>query len=173
MWASTTGWPRLIACLKLQVIFRKRATNYRALLRKMTCEDNASYGSSPPCTKVSIFICVSYLIEILFLEIYHTNEDEKMKVLIFILYSLCGTFRYFLCGTFSRKRESRIYHTNEDEDFLLNLPHKEYPLNVPHKEYPLDVQHTRVYLCNMTHWRATRLIYVRHDSVICDMTQSV
>jgi len=94
MWASTTGWPRLIACLKLQVIFRKRATNYRALLRKMTCEDNASYGSSPPCTKVSIFICVSYLIEILFLEIYHTNEDE---------------------------------------DFLLNVPHKEYPLNVQHK----------------------------------------
>jgi len=36
--------------LKLQVIFRKTATNYRALLRKMTCEDKASYGSTPPCT---------------------------------------------------------------------------------------------------------------------------
>jgi len=34
---------------QLQVIFRKRATNYRALLRKMTCKDKASYGSSPPC----------------------------------------------------------------------------------------------------------------------------
>ena len=30
-----TGWRRLIGCLKLQVNFRKRATNYRALLRKM------------------------------------------------------------------------------------------------------------------------------------------
>ena len=39
-----------IGCLKLQVIFRKRACNYRALLRKMTYEDKASYGSSPPCT---------------------------------------------------------------------------------------------------------------------------
>jgi len=42
-------WPRLIKCLKLQVIFRKRATIYRALWRKMTCKDKASYGSSPPC----------------------------------------------------------------------------------------------------------------------------
>jgi len=33
----------------LQVIFRKRATNYRALLRKMTYDDKASYDSTPPC----------------------------------------------------------------------------------------------------------------------------
>ena len=32
---SCTGWRRPIRCLKLQVIFRKRAANYRALLRKM------------------------------------------------------------------------------------------------------------------------------------------
>ena len=44
-----TGWRRPIGCLKLQVIFRKRATNDRALLRKMTCKDKASYESSPPC----------------------------------------------------------------------------------------------------------------------------
>jgi len=48
VWA--TGWRIIIGCLKLQVIFRKRATNYRALLRKMTCKDKASCGSSPPCT---------------------------------------------------------------------------------------------------------------------------
>jgi len=46
-----TGWQRLIGCLKLQVTFRERDTNDRALLRKMTCEDKASYGSSPPCTQ--------------------------------------------------------------------------------------------------------------------------
>jgi len=43
-------WPssglRPIGCLKLQVIVRKRAANYRALLRKMTCKDKASYASS-------------------------------------------------------------------------------------------------------------------------------
>ena len=31
-----TGWRRPIECLKLQVSFRKRATKYRALLRKIT-----------------------------------------------------------------------------------------------------------------------------------------
>jgi len=46
---SCTGWRRLIGCLKLQVIFRKRATNYSALLRKMTYEDKASYDSAPSC----------------------------------------------------------------------------------------------------------------------------
>ena len=45
-----TGWWRPIGCLELQLIFRKRATNCRALLRKMTYKDKASYGSSPPCT---------------------------------------------------------------------------------------------------------------------------
>jgi len=44
-----TGWRRLIGCLKLQVIFRKSASNYRALLRKMTYEDKASCDSTPLC----------------------------------------------------------------------------------------------------------------------------
>jgi len=49
-----TGCPRLIGCLKLQVIFRNRATDYRSLLRKMTYKDKASYGSSPPCTQFTV-----------------------------------------------------------------------------------------------------------------------
>ena len=53
------GWRRHIGCLKSRGIFRKRATNNRALLRKTTCKDKASYGSSPPCTSHNI----SYLIE--------------------------------------------------------------------------------------------------------------
>jgi len=44
-----TGWRRLIGSPKLQIIFHKRATKYRALLRKMTCKDKGSYESSPPC----------------------------------------------------------------------------------------------------------------------------
>ena len=36
--------------LSLYVIFRKRASNYMALLRKITYKDKASYGSSKPCT---------------------------------------------------------------------------------------------------------------------------
>ena len=50
-----TGWRRLIGCLKLQVNFRKRATNYRALLQKMTHEDKASYDSTSPCISETKF----------------------------------------------------------------------------------------------------------------------
>jgi len=46
---SSTGWWRPIGYLKLQIIFHKRATIYRALLRKMTYKDKAFYASSPPC----------------------------------------------------------------------------------------------------------------------------
>ena len=45
MCVSDTGWRRLIGCLKLQVIFRNRANNYRALLRKITYENKASYAT--------------------------------------------------------------------------------------------------------------------------------
>ena len=47
-----TGWRRPIGCLALQVKLHKRATNYRALLRKMTRKDKASYESWPPCNAV-------------------------------------------------------------------------------------------------------------------------
>ena len=47
-----TGWRRLIECLKLQVVFRKKATNHRALLHKMTHQDKASYDSTPPCIRI-------------------------------------------------------------------------------------------------------------------------
>ena len=53
---SGKGWWKSIGCLKLQVPFRKRATNYRVLLRKMTCKDTASYGFSPSSMKCLIFI---------------------------------------------------------------------------------------------------------------------
>jgi len=54
-----TGWRRFIGYLKLQVVMRKRASNYRALLRKMTCKDKAYYESLPPCSgnhKVSLSV---------------------------------------------------------------------------------------------------------------------
>ena len=50
-----TGWRRLIGSPKLQIIFHKRATKYRALLRKMNYKDKGSYESSPPCTQTPLF----------------------------------------------------------------------------------------------------------------------
>jgi len=50
----TTGWRRLIGSPKLQIIFHKRATKYRSLLRNMTYKDKGSYDSSPPCTVICV-----------------------------------------------------------------------------------------------------------------------
>ena len=47
---GSTGWRRLIGSPKLQIIFHKRATKYRSLLRKMIYQDKGSYESSPPCS---------------------------------------------------------------------------------------------------------------------------
>jgi len=49
---NSTGWRRLIGSPKLQIIFHKRATKYRSLLRKMTYKDKGSYESSPPCSDI-------------------------------------------------------------------------------------------------------------------------
>ena len=70
-----TGWQRHVGCLKLQVIFRKRATKYRALLRKMTCRDMASYDSTPPCINTST----------------HTRSNIRDKVCCKILDSMLYT----------------------------------------------------------------------------------
>jgi len=44
-----TGRQRCVGCLKSNISFCKRATNYRDLLQKMTCKDKESCASSPPC----------------------------------------------------------------------------------------------------------------------------
>ena len=44
-----------------QVIFRKRATNYTALLRKLTYKNKTSCGSMPPCSVLSVFCLVGVL----------------------------------------------------------------------------------------------------------------
>ena len=53
-----TGWRRPIKCLKLQVIFRKRATNYMALLRIMIYNDEAFVNQCGSQTSSTVGICV-------------------------------------------------------------------------------------------------------------------
>ena len=47
---SHAEWRRPVGCLKLQVNFCKRATNYLALLREISYKGKASSGSTPPYT---------------------------------------------------------------------------------------------------------------------------
>ena len=79
-----TGWQRPIGCLKLQVIFRKRTTNYRALLQKMTYEYKPSYASSPLCIVARLYSSVYWWI---LLSSLHTNESSSFAGSA--VYSLC------------------------------------------------------------------------------------
>jgi len=97
-----TGWRKPIGCRKLQVILRKRATNHRALLRKMTWKHKASYGSSPPCIEpsfesiysLSIWYprkSISFHLQLYFLSFTHVFL--KFKILasqIYLLHCKCS-----------------------------------------------------------------------------------
>jgi len=100
-----TEWRRLIGCLKLKVIFRKRATNYRALLRKMTYEDKASCDSTPPCTK-SCRACVWWCT----IETPHAHHHMRVHIYflpfltcmqIYIWHSLYAYTYAYMCVTLS------------------------------------------------------------------------
>ena len=69
-----TGWRRTIGCLKF---FRKRATNYRALVQKMTYEDKASYDSTPPCT-LHEYTCIHIPVP---LYVYPLHKDADFILL--------------------------------------------------------------------------------------------
>ena len=53
MTLERTEWHKCVGCLELQISFRKRNTNYRALLRKITYKDQAFYGSLPNCRHIT------------------------------------------------------------------------------------------------------------------------
>ena len=106
---TVIGWPRPIECLKLQVIFSKRATKYRALLRKMTYQDKASYDSTPPSKRVYIIqrICchTDYTDYTVIQIIRYTNMHASMQVNtcvcvyigLCVWVCVCGYMCVYLC----------------------------------------------------------------------------
>ena len=76
----TTVWRRPIGCPKLQVIFRKRATNHRALLQKMTYKYKASYGSLLPCSAKSALTCL-YIMKQFTNQLLRKSSDSLVKIL--------------------------------------------------------------------------------------------
>jgi len=70
---QSTAWRRCRGCLKSQVSFRKSATNYRDLFRKMTYKDKASQGSSAPCITSIVVLVVAFVITQLPTTLQHTT----------------------------------------------------------------------------------------------------
>jgi len=87
-----TGCRRPIGCLKLQVIFQKRATNYRILLREMTSKDKASCRSPPPCVQEQTNICM-YLYMYIGICIY-------IYIYMYICYIYVFTYTYMYIYTY-------------------------------------------------------------------------
>jgi len=98
-----TGWRRLIGCLKLQVISPKRATNYRALLRKMTYQDKASYFSTRPCT---LSVDLEYTRD----TAIHCNTHTATHTL---QHTRCNTHTATLCGSWIHSMHSQRMCTHK------------------------------------------------------------
>jgi len=69
----STGWRKHIGSPKLQIIFHKRATKYRSILRKLTYKDMGSYESSPPCSLDTRYHTVLYVCS----DTPHTYRKDK------------------------------------------------------------------------------------------------
>ena len=70
------GWRRCIGCLKLQVSFCKRATNYRVLLRKMTYKDKASDAFALHCICWRLMTCVLTHLHTLYSHLHSCQETR-------------------------------------------------------------------------------------------------
>ena len=95
-----TVWRRLIGSPKLQIIFHKRATKYRSLLRKMTYKNKGSYQSPPPCTISSELI-----------DIVDWVENDNFLVVEFV------KFRFFnkVCDVHSMRNQTCSWKCHEQE----------------------------------------------------------
>jgi len=106
---SATGWRRLIGSPKLQIIFHKRASKYRLLLRKTTYKDKGSHDSTPPCTPMFIFFHISLIVILIFIFPYfkcaHIPAFKAYTILIFI-FPYSKYIYTTLLGSFPRTNEN-------------------------------------------------------------------
>ena len=148
--AHSTGWRRLIGCLKLRVIFRKRATNYRALSRKMTYEDKGSYDSTPLCVD--------------------TCGVDIWEGLDLVMYGL-ETCRLDACGEDISRQGVTMVQGGSMKSFRLRLHC--YTLSVDGHLLNRHVggPGSRHVQCNTLQYAATRCNTLRHTAAHCNTLQ--
>ena len=153
--ACNTGWRRPIGCLKLQVTFRNRATNYRALLQKMTYKDKASYGSWLPCIKVCAISSIhnKYLCNFMYAHRIHTSCDINHS-------------RHFFTWDMLRMWMLNIAHTFDCTGSLCNI--KVCAISSIHNKCVCNFKYImyahRIYTCGSTH--SLQLIHMRHATYV-------
>jgi len=103
----STGWRRRIECLISCITFRKRATNYTALLRKMTYKDKAFYDSTPP------YIHETWLINIWDLTHQHMRDDSSTyETWLINLWDMTSLIIHTYSRGMSRIFMSHVTHIN-------------------------------------------------------------
>ena len=96
-----------MGCLKLQVIFHQRATNYRALLQKITYEDKASYDFTPPCIRCCNTIDIhSYIIVHLCVRV---DMCICVCVCVFVCVCVYALVGRQVCWVLSRYKRHQIF----------------------------------------------------------------
>jgi len=81
-----------ISCFKLQVIFLKRATNYRALLRKKTYNEKASTHSTPMYI-VIIYTCKIYMSRVSISFWWYTYHVFLCRCIVYIVtWHICHVY---------------------------------------------------------------------------------
>jgi len=167
---SITVWRRCIGCLKLQVSFRlklqvsfhQRATYHRALLRKMTYKDKASYDATPPCTawlewmsqKNESLICVSWhaykrVTRISHLNVCHgtyINESQERVI------DMCVV---------AHINESHEWHAYERVTRMSHGSHKNEPWHT-YLGHTNESRHTYKWVPRMTHTNDAFLWVMAH-----------
>ena len=96
---SGTGWRRLIGPPELQIIFHKRATKYRSLLRKMTYKDKGSYESAPPCSMQCKYRFVTGCTTLQHTATHCNTLQHTTKTGSPSAATLCNTLQFELCLT--------------------------------------------------------------------------
>jgi len=175
------GWRRHIRCLESQVIFDNRATNYRALLREMTCEDKACYGSWPPCTRcayclhlvgymkeschISTCQCVAACCSVLQCVAYE-------GVVSHINVSVCTScVTWLTCHTSMSHVTCHMSHINESCHIstcqCARVVWRDWVMSHINESHEWVMSHINE-SCHISTCQCARVVL--HDSFICDMT---
>jgi len=98
---------------QLCIFFCKRASNHRALLRKMTYKDKGSYTSSPPTSDLTHQICVTWRT--------HTRDtSHSYQKCALMLYSVAKTHQMSVPKTRRIPYLYRSFSAKEPYNYLLS-----------------------------------------------------
>ena len=190
---TSTGWRRLIGSPKLQIIFHKRATKYRSLLRKMTYKDKGSYESLPPCTYISCctyihqfrsseLVCVEWTHIYIYIYILYIDLACQVNSFCVYIYCVCQAHDSFTCAPWLIS----FFAGHACRNLFIHTKVKSYEYQVNsctciscELVYVHTYMYINIYFVNiMTHFflcrsRLSKCIYIHKSEVICVSSEHV